>query len=119
MAAPGGGGERRISSSAIGEDRSEFALAALFKQVVAAIKGEEGNPLLKIVHNRLRHSYISHRVADIKNVAEVAMESGNSPRIIFSSCRELVMEVEAKKWFAIMQTKERLKEIRAAIADGL
>ena len=29
------------------------------------------------------------------------------------------MEEEAKKWFAIMPAKERLKEIRAAIADGL
>jgi len=67
----------------------------------------------------LRHSYISHRVADIKNVAEVALESGNSPRIIFSSYRELVMEEEAKKWFAIMPTKKRLNEITAAIADGL
>jgi hypothetical protein len=29
------------------------------------------------------------------------------------------MEEEAKKWFAIMPTKKRLKVIRAAIADGL
>ena len=58
-------------------------------------------------------------MADIKNVAEVALESGNSPRIIFSSYRELVMEEEAKKWFAIMPTKKRLNEITAAIADGL
>ena len=35
------------------------------------------------------------------------------------SYRELVMEEEAKKWFAIMPTKKRLKVIRAAIADGL
>ena len=36
----------------------------------------------------------------------------------FCSYRELVMEEEAK-WFAIMPAKERLKEIRAANADGL
>jgi len=41
-------------------------LASLFKTAVDAIKGEDGNPLLKIVHNGLRHSYISYRVADIK-----------------------------------------------------
>ena len=35
------------------------------------------------------------------------------------SYRELVMEDAAKKWFATMPAKERLKEIRAAIADGL
>ena len=36
-----------------------------------------------------------------------------------SSYRKLVMEEEAMKWFEIMPAKERLKEIRAAIADGL
>jgi len=110
---------RKPAGKVLESVRDEFALAALFKQAVDAIKGEDGNPLLKIVHNGLRHSYISYRVADIKNVAEVALESGNSPRIIFSSYRELVMEEEAKKWFAIMPAKERLKEIHAAIADGL
>ena len=39
-------------------------------------------------------------------------------RGIFSSYRELVMEAEAKKWFAIMPAKKRLKEIRAAIHCG-
>ena len=37
----------------------------------------------------------------------------------FSSYRELVMEAAAKKRLAIMPAKERLKKIRAAIADGL
>jgi len=35
------------------------------------------------------------------------------------SYRELVIEAAAKKRFAIMPAKERLKEIRDAIADGL
>jgi len=38
---------------------------------------------------------------------------------IFCSYRERVMEDAAKKQLAIMPEKERLKEIRAAIADGL
>ena len=37
----------------------------------------------------------------------------------YCSYRELVMEDAAKKRLAIMPAKERLKEIRAAIADGL
>lgn len=52
--------------------------------------------------NALRHSYISYRVAETKNVAEVALEAGNSPKMIFSNYRELVTDEDAKAWFAIM-----------------
>ncbi len=52
-------------------------------------------------HNALRHSFISYRVADIQNVAQVALEAGNSPRMVFSNYRELVRPADAKKWFAI------------------
>ncbi len=56
---------------------------------------------IKWPHNALRHSYISYRVAEIQNVAQVALEAGNSPNIIFSNYRELVKAAEAKKWFGI------------------
>lgn len=52
-------------------------------------------------HNALRHSFISYRVADIKNVDRVALEAGNSPDIIFQHYRELVAEVTAKEWFGV------------------
>jgi integrase len=52
-------------------------------------------------HNALRHSFISYRVADVQNVAQVALEAGNSPAMIFKHYRELVRPAEAKKWFAI------------------
>jgi integrase len=52
-------------------------------------------------HNALRHSFISYRVADVKNAAQVALEAGNSPRMIFSNYRELVRPTDAKKWFSI------------------
>jgi hypothetical protein len=51
--------------------------------------------------NALRHSFVSYRVAQIKNVPQVAYESGNSPQIIDSNYRELVTEQEAKKWFLL------------------
>jgi integrase len=51
--------------------------------------------------NVLRHSYISYRVADIKNVPEVALESGNSPQMIFQHYREIVTQEQAKRWFSI------------------
>jgi len=52
-------------------------------------------------HNALRHSFISYRVADIQNVAQVALEAGNSPQMIFKHYRELVRPAEAKAWFDI------------------
>ena len=97
----------------------EFALATQFKAAVDAVKNDKGEPLLKIVPNGFRHSFISYRVADIQNVPQVALEAGNSPRMIFSNYRELVVVEDAKKWFSCMPTKARLKEIAAAIAAGL
>jgi integrase len=55
--------------------------------------------------NALRHSFVSYRVAQIKNVPQVAFESGNSPQIIDSNYRELVTEQAAKKWFSLRPKK--------------
>ena len=52
--------------------------------------------------NVLRHSYISYRVALTGDVARTALESGNSPAIIFRHYREVVDEEAAKAWFGIM-----------------
>ena len=51
--------------------------------------------------NVLRHSFISYRVAQIQDVNRVALEAGNSPKIIFRHYRELVTEEAAAEWFAI------------------
>ena len=56
-------------------------------------------------HNALRHSFISYRVAKIQNVAQVALEAGNSPQMIFSNYRELVRPADAEKWFDIISDK--------------
>jgi integrase len=58
-------------------------------------------PAVELKHNALRHSFISYRVADVQNVAQVALEAGNSPAMIFSHYRELVTADDAKKWFSI------------------
>ena len=52
-------------------------------------------------HNALRHSFISYRVAQVQNVAQVALEAGNAPRMVFSNYRELVRPTDAEKWFGI------------------
>jgi len=56
-------------------------------------------------HNVLRHSYISYRIALVKNAQEVALEAGNSPAIIFKHYRELATEADAEAWFAIQPTR--------------
>jgi len=53
-------------------------------------------------HNVLRHSFISYRIAKIKNANEVSLEAGNSPGIIFRHYRELATEEQADAWFAIL-----------------
>ena len=50
------------------------------------------------------------RMADVKSAAQVALEAGNSPQMIFEHYRELVTEKEAKAWFAI--TPAAVKPIR-------
>jgi integrase len=52
--------------------------------------------------NGMRNSYISYRIAAVKNVAQVALECGNSPGVIQREYLELVTEAEATKWFAIV-----------------
>ena len=61
---------------------------------------------VKPVDNGLRHSFISYRVAKIKDVQEVALEAGNSPQMIFSNYRDvktregkLVTPALAAAWF--------------------
>ena len=67
----------------------------------AETAAEEGLAPFAWKHNALRHSFISYRVADIQNVAQVALEAGNSPQMIFKHYRELVRPDAAKAWFSI------------------
>ena len=55
--------------------------------------------------NALRHSYISYRLAIVKDAARVALEAGNSPDIIFKHYRELVTEEDAQEWFSIVPSE--------------
>ena len=55
--------------------------------------------------NCFRHSFISHRVAQTGNVAETALEAGNSPRVIFQHYRELFTKEEGEAWFALTPAK--------------
>ncbi|NBV24630.1 MAG: site-specific integrase [Proteobacteria bacterium] len=66
-------------------------------------------------HNALRHSFISYRVADTQNVAQVALEAGNSPQMVFSNYRQLVTPEAARAWFAIVPAgSSKIVPMRAA-----
>lgn len=51
--------------------------------------------------NALRHSFISYRLAAIQSAAQVALEAGNSPGVVFKHYRELVQPSDAQRWFAV------------------
>jgi len=38
----------------------------------------------------------------VKSAAEVSLEAGNSPSVIFKHYRELATEQEGKEWFSVM-----------------
>ena len=57
---------------------------------------------VKWKRNPLRHSFISYRVAVVKDVPQVALEAGNSPAVIFSNYRALATDAEATAWFSIL-----------------
>lgn len=69
-------------------------------------------PAVELKHNALRHSFISYRVAETQNVAQVALEAGNSPGMIFGHYRELVTADDAKKWFSIQPKATLTKAIK-------
>jgi len=56
---------------------------------------------VKWKQNALRHSFISYRMAILRNANQVALEAGNSPDIIFRSYLELVTQTQARSWFGI------------------
>ena len=107
--------------SFLGLTRQLLKLAAAVNQMRSAeCRMQNGKPRkgeFKWQHNGLRHSFISYRVAMVKNVAQVALEAGNSPQMIFSNYRELVTPQDAKAWFAI--TPKGVAAIRKKVlADG-
>jgi hypothetical protein len=64
----------------------------------------------------LRHSFISYRLADIQNAAQVALEAGNSPNVVFRHYRELVKPSAAKEWFAVSpQPAENVVQLAAQV----
>jgi integrase len=66
------------------------------------------------VHNGLRHSFCTYRLADIQNAAQVALEAGNSPTMLFRHYRALATSAEGKKWFSIRPRSTKVKVVAFA-----
>ncbi len=65
-------------------------------------KGKLHKPAVNWKHNALRHSYCSYRLAVTQNAAQVALEAGNSPRILLTNYDAIATKEEGASWFAIM-----------------
>lgn len=55
---------------------------------------------LDSIDNGLRHSFCTYRLASVQSAAQVALEAGNSPKILFNNYRELATPEEAEIWFS-------------------
>lgn len=72
------------------------------QQDTAAATKTAKDEALEWKHNALRHSRISYRLAEIQDVEQVALESGNSWAVIHSRYKELRTPEQAKEWFGIV-----------------
>jgi integrase len=74
-------------------------LLRAFRQALEPLKVE-------MVHNGLRHSYATYRLAEVQTADQVALEMGNSPRKLFQNYRELATKAQAERWFAVRPAME-------------
>lgn len=66
---------------------------------------------VKGIYDGARHSFISYRTAEIRDVARVADECGNSPNVIKKNYREIVTSEAAKTFFGIRPVKRGKSKI--------
>lgn len=69
------------------------------EEVKAKVSAKAGVPWRV---NGLRHSFITYRTSTLRNLPQVALEAGNSPRIIQSNYLELATQEEGERWFGIV-----------------
>lgn len=83
-------GEGRIFSEVTSEAKLSTLIAATVR-----------NAGVVAVHNGLRHSFCTYRLAVTQNAAQVSLEAGNSPAKLFRHYRELATKAQGAKWFAV------------------
>lgn len=57
---------------------------------------------VEMIHNGLRHSFASYRLATVQSADQVGLEMGNSPRKLFQNYHGLVTPAQGHKWFSVM-----------------
>ncbi|MEP6668951.1 MAG: site-specific integrase [Chthoniobacter sp.] len=65
--------------------------------------------------NVLRHSFASYRLGQCKNAAEVALEMGNSARMVFQHYRELVTPADVEKWWNTLPSASENADSKKAV----
>jgi len=63
-------------------------------------------------NNALRHSFGSNRLAIVKNIAQVALEMGNSPAKVREDYNDPKSEIEAKQYFEVYPSDELKKIVK-------
>lgn len=71
---------------------------------------------LDSIDNGLRHSFCTYRLASVQSAAQVALEAGNSPKILFDNYRELATPEQAELWFATQAFKKTKKVVPMQLA---
>jgi len=61
--------------------------------------------------NMLRHSYGSYRLAQCKSAAQVALEMGNTPQMVFRHYYRPIAPREMKAWWSIKRRKSATKKV--------
>ena len=94
------GSQPRRTGKAYQEDRREHSRHMCEVLKAAQVDG---------VFDGARHSFITYRCADIRDVAQVSDECGNSPSIIKKHYRKIVGAAIATKFFAIRPKRPKSK----------
>jgi integrase len=95
------------SGPILADIKNESHFTRQFHAAKHTLNDANGKPRVELVHNGLRHSFCSYRMAETKSAAQVALEAGNSPKMLFEHYRELVTDAEAKEWFSLTPEKVR------------
>ena len=57
--------------------------------------------------NALRHSFVTYRLAQVRNAPQVALEAGHTVTVLHANYAELATAAQAVAWFNVMPCEER------------
>jgi integrase len=83
-------------------DASLFPRYSKESALARAVSSEIKAAGVSVVHNGLRHSFCTYRLADVQDAPRVALEAGNSPTMLFRHYRALATAAEGREWFSIV-----------------